>query len=457
MSMSNRRGLSRGDKRRNARLARLREVLPRENAILAIDLADDKQVLVLVDHDSRVLARRALRVRAWQLGEALAWGAAEARAAGFASVTVACEPTGHRWRVVGDLCVAAGLVLVCAQPLLVHRAREAEDYTRDKSDAKDALLIARLAAELRVYLPERQDPVWARLRHLGARRADLTTRAGAARQRLRDLLECAWPQALDAAADPLDSTTWLASVAVALRLAGRDGAAELARVRRAGWARFAAAVAGELPAWGGKRRCHRIMRAVYDAAADRRGVLAHRPGALERAGFALAERRYLAGELAEVETRMLGVLDELGLTGLLTSIPGVSAVGAAAILAEAGDPARFDGARALVKHAGICPRANESGTYTGKTSISRRGRPRLRLAAWRAAWAAIRHNPVLAARYAHLTGREHNRLTDPQARVAVAGALLRQLFVVVTRRVPWDPAIAGGARDPRKTEVNAAA
>jgi transposase len=316
MSMSHRKGLSRADKRRNARLARLRAALPRENAILAIDLADRKQVLVVTDHDSRVLARRTGRCRAWELGDALTWGVDRAREAGFASVTVACEPTGHRWRVVGELCALAGLTLVCAQPLLVRRAREAEDYTRDKSDAKDALLIARLAAELRVYLPEEQDPVWARLRHLAARRTDVISQAGSARQRLRDLLECAWPAALDAAADPLDSSTWRASVAVALRLAGRGGgAADLTLVRRTGWTRFAAAVTRELPAWGGRRRCHRIMRAVYEATTCQRGVLAHRPGGLERAGFALADWQQLTRDRGDVEDRMVAVLDQLDLTG----------------------------------------------------------------------------------------------------------------------------------------------
>lgn len=34
--------------------------------------------------------------------------------------------------------------LVCVQPLLVGRARESEDYTRDKTDDKDAVLIAQL-------------------------------------------------------------------------------------------------------------------------------------------------------------------------------------------------------------------------------------------------------------------------------------------------------------------------
>jgi transposase len=65
------------------------------------------------------------------------------------------------------------------QPLLVWRAREGEDLTWDKSDPKDAVIIARLAAGLRCYVPERTDATWARLRHLGARRVQLTTDATA--------------------------------------------------------------------------------------------------------------------------------------------------------------------------------------------------------------------------------------------------------------------------------------
>jgi transposase len=37
------------------------------------------------------------------------------------------------------------------------------------------------------------------------------------------------------------------------------------------------------------------------------------------------------------------------------------------MLAEIGDPTRFDSARALVKHAGLCPRENASGTFTGQS------------------------------------------------------------------------------------------
>jgi transposase len=133
-------GLSRGERNGHRRLARLRELVAVGNAVVGVGLADVKQAIVVTDHDWRVLARRRVLCRAWQLGQVLDRAVAKARAAGFASVTVACEPTGHRWRVLDQLAAERGLHLVCVQPLLVWRAREAEDLTWDNSDPKDAVI-----------------------------------------------------------------------------------------------------------------------------------------------------------------------------------------------------------------------------------------------------------------------------------------------------------------------------
>jgi len=73
--VSNGSGASRGDRNRNARLARLRELVPVTNATVSIDLADTKQMVVVTDHDSKVVARRTFRCRAWDLGSALDWAA----------------------------------------------------------------------------------------------------------------------------------------------------------------------------------------------------------------------------------------------------------------------------------------------------------------------------------------------------------------------------------------------
>jgi len=372
----------------------------------------------------------------------LDWAVARAAAAGFGSVTVACEPTGHRWRVLDQLAAERGLALVCVQPLLVYRAREGEDLTFDKSDPKDAVIIARLAAGLHCYEPERAGVVWARLRHLGARRHQLTTDATAEVNQIRDLLECAWPAVLSASGSPFRSASWRAAVAVVL---DRCADGDLGRVRRLGEARFTAAVRRELPRWGATRPCLRIVRAVFAALADPAGVTAHRPGALERVQLAMSDWQDTRARLADTEARMVAILDDLGLRALVTTIAGLTPAGAAAILAETGDPARFASPRALVKHAGLCPRDNASGGYQGKTSISGRGRPRLRVAAWRAVWAALPNNPVMAARFTYLTTREDNRLARQQARTACAAALLRWIHVVATRRVNWDPAIAAAS------------
>jgi transposase len=435
--------LSRGDKRRNAKLAELRQLVPLENAILTLDLADKKQAVVVCDHDSRVLARTTVKARAWELDPVLEWGQRIADKHGFAGVTVGCEPTGHRWMVLNQLAAQRDITMVCVNPMLVGRAREEEDYTRDKSDDKDAMLIARLVAKLHCYAPERAEEIWARLRQLGARRERLITESTACIQQLRDLLECAWPGVLEAAADPFRSTNWCAALEVVLERC--NGHPE--RLKQLGLARFEAAAVRELARWGGSRRRRPIISAVFTALVDPRGVMAQRPGALERARYVLADWRSARTRLAHVEARMVEVLDELGLTELVTSIPGVSAVGAAAILADTGDPTRFDSPRALVKHAGLAPRDNNSGTFKGRSKISRRGRPRLRLAAWRAAWGALHHNPVMAARYRYLTTRQHNRLTDGQARAAIAAALLRWIHVVVTQRVRWDAAIASATSE----------
>lgn len=118
--------ISRGDKSRNARLGRLRELVPVTSAIVGIDLADAKQMVVVYDHDFRVLARRTLRGRVWALGATLDWAADKAAKAGF---TIACEPIGRWWRILGQLAAERSMAFVCVQPSISAWARRGEDLT----------------------------------------------------------------------------------------------------------------------------------------------------------------------------------------------------------------------------------------------------------------------------------------------------------------------------------------
>jgi transposase len=445
--------LTRGDRNRNARIAAVRAVVRRDRAVLAVDLGEDEQAAALVDHEGRVLARKIVKAKAYQLGGLLAWAAGQAARAGFAGLVVACEPTGHRWKALMGLADAAGHGFVCVQSLAVARAGEGDDYTRDKTDHRDAYLIGKLVIRLDCYLPERADETWARLRHLGARRFARVVDVISCMRQAGDLLGCAWPAPLAAAARPLESVTWLAGMAVITDRCCGDPP----RVRKMGYEKFLAAIRRELPRWGGKLVRHRIVQDLRAALADAGGVAAQRRGALERLHLLLGDWRALRARLADTEMRMTGLLDELGLTELVTSIDGMSALSGAVILAETGELARFASGRAVVQHAGLNPSEYTSATITGRTRISRRGRPGLRTAAWRAAWAALRHNKVLAARYAHLTGRDGNRLADGQARTACAATLLRWLWAVITTGQARDARIAAGQIPAGRAARSAAA
>ena len=260
------------------------------------------------------------------------------------------------------------------------------------------------------YIPEELDETWAHLRHLGRRRAQLITAATASVQRVRDFLSVAWPVAPEACAGPFDSLTWLAAVqVVASRCGGQPG-----KLAAAGLAEFTAAVRTALPGWGGKRISGRVCRAVFAVLADTEGAVAWcRRGLFRRVADELGDLQRIRAQLRTVEADMVSVLGELGLSRL-GDIPGLTAVGAAAILAETGDPCRYDGSSSLVKHAGLSPAENASGAFEGQAHISRRGRPGLRLAVWSAAWPLLIHNPVLAARYQAMTADADARAAQAQ-------------------------------------------
>jgi transposase len=190
---------------------------------------------------------------------------------------------------------------------------------------------------------------------------------------------------------------------------------------------------------------------LFAALADPAGVIAHRPGVLERVQLLLEDWQHAKDRLAGTEQRMAAVLDELGLTALVTSITGLSAVGAAAILAETGDPRRFATVRALVKHAGLAPREKLSGAFTGRTKLTGQGRPGLRLAAWRAVWGAQRANPVYGARYQQGAQQAHpNPGPDSRRRGDLAAAARRHHHRTGLGSAHCDPRRPAGQQSTRR-------
>jgi transposase len=433
--------------------------------VLGIDLGEDKQALALVDHDVQVLWRKSARVKAHELGPLIDAAVEAARRAGPGPVTVACEPTGPRWLQVQRLCRERGLALVCIQPLMSHASRRQQDLTGHKRDESDAVMIARLASELHCYVPEELDESWSLLRDLGRRREQLARAETASVLRVRDFLSVAWPSALAACAGPFRSRTWLAAVEVVARECGSDPA----RLAGMSEGELTAMVREALPGWGVQRPSLRIIRSLLAVLDDPDAVAWTRRGRFRRIREELADLRRCRALLAAVEDEMEAlVAGELGLARL-AEVPGLTVKGAAVILSEAGDPRRYDTSKSLVKHAGLSPADHASGASEGESHISRRGRPGLRLAAWRAVTALLKHNPVMAAKYQALVADAEEAARAAQARakpgsaqaaqaaralrgarakarVACAASLLRWIYYMTVHDAGWDPAAASGGR-----------
>ena len=331
------------------------------------------------------------------------------------------------------------------------------------------MLIARLAIELHCYIPEGLDEKWAHLRHLGRRRAQLITAETASMQRIQDFLSVAWPTVTETCAQPLKSVTWLTALQVVTSRCGGEPGGLAAMGEEA----FTALVRGAVAGWGGKKAWGTICRRIFAALGDTEGIVAwSRRGLLRRVADELGDLQRTRAQLRAVEADMVAVLDELGLSRL-ADIPALTAVGAVAILAETGDPRRYDGSSSLVKHAGMSPSDNASGAFAGQAHIFRRGRPGLRLTVWRAVWPMLQYNPVMAAKYQAMTraadaaaadaGPQHGtaaqaaaRARRAKARVACAASLLRWIYCMVVHGTSWDPAAAAGAGRCHDTPQNQA-
>ena len=408
--------VTRGMRRRTAKLARRSEIVTRETLVAGIDIAKRESVVVFVRaSDKARLGKLRIPTSAEGVRRVAEHGGQLLERHGGERLVLAMETTGHYWKILARSAERLDLTYVTVQSFVVARARELDDLTRDKTDQRDAGLIADLAAELRFNEVQLETGAWAELRSLANARDRYRVDQRAALQEQRALLELTWPELLREAPD-LDGSHLQAMLRLGLspvEIAGQGRVRFTARLRREHVGRFLPWMAGRL--WAAAREA---VPEDQSPAATLRLQLA---GQRNRAGAIAVER--LDAELAAAFTqtglgRLRGQIQGLG-DGLLHNL-----------LALSGDPRRLDDARCMVKLAGSNPTERSSGEQQAAGGIHRRGRPLLRLLAHQAAVCLVRHNPDFRARFLALTTRPHRPLEKKQAYLAVGNKLLRVLWAL---------------------------
>jgi transposase len=122
-------------------------------------------------------------------------------------------------------------------------------------------------------------------------------------------------------------------------------------------------------------------------------------------------------------------------SNLLETIPGIGPASSAWLLVSLSDHYGFTNAKQAAAHAGLAPRLRESGTWKGKTRLSKTGDPLLRKALYMPAMSASVHNPAIRAFCQRLRANGKNGL-------AVMCAAMRKIihlaFAILKSGKPFD-------------------
>lgn len=187
----------------------------------------------------------------------------------------------------------------------------------------------------------------------------------------------------------------------------------------------------DLPATPPPTQTTRDLKALHIA---RQGLIKDRTAARNRAqshecsfpkSQAAARLRHVKAQLAALDAKIAALIagnrDLARRRTILISIPGVSAVTAAALLAEAPELGTLEG-KTAASLAGLAPMTRQSGSWNGRAMI-RGGRAHLRQALDMPALVAARFNPDLKAVYKRLIN------AGKPTKVALT-ALMRKLIIL---------------------------
>lgn len=140
----------------------------------------------------------------------------------------------------------------------------------------------------------------------------------------------------------------------------------------------------------------------------------------------------------EIEKRTEKAIKRTDLYHIVTSVPGIGPVTAAAIIAEVGDFKRFPSPSSLISYAGIYPREKSSGGRQHFGSMSKAGSRTLRYSIIEASM-RVRDTENSRNLYSHYQAACKNRKKTPKkARVVLAHKMLTILWYLVQRNTLYD-------------------
>ena len=325
-----------------------------------------------------------------------------------ADTLVVMEATGHYWKNLFAHLTAHGFAAALINPLRTRRYAD-EDLARTKTDAIDALGLARFGAEKRPAVTVLTDTATEELRELVRHRERLMQDFGDRVRQLHRLVDLGFPE-FTRYVRSLDSEL---ATAILHECPTAKSFQSLSRKRLAGMRydgrhRVGEALAGDL------------LEAAQVSVGQHHGEAYRIQVRHTCEDLDLWRRR-----LRDLDRSIEAKLAEHEVGTLLTTIDGIGPHTAARLIAELGDPARFASGRTLAAYLGVIPGLKHSGKRQPlRAGLAPIGHARLRAALWMPTLTAVRTNVWLRRYYERLRAR------GKLPKVALVACMHKLLFAV---------------------------
>jgi transposase len=340
---------------------------------------------------------------------------------------VVMEATGHYWKNLFATLAAHGFAVALINPLRTHRFAE-EDLARTKTDAIDALGLARFGVQKRPPATRLPDRATEELRELVRLRDRLVQDFGDRVRQLHRLVDLGFPE-FTRYVKGLDTelaTTILQEYPTAQAFQGVS-VQRLARL-----------------CYDGRHQVGAELAATLIAAAGRSVGRHHAEAYRIQVRYACEDLALLRRRLRTLQRDIETTLQAHEVGTLLTTIEGIGPQTAARLVAEV-DLASFRNAGALAAFVGVVPALRQSGKRTAtRAGVSPLGHAALRAKLWMPTLSAVQKNPWLRAYYERLRARGK---LPKVALVAAMRKLLIAVYYVATHRRPFNAQpLLGGSR-----------
>jgi transposase len=360
---------------------------------------------------------------------------------GMIKVIIGLEPTGHYWYTFAQAVLEKRILVVQVNPYHVKKSKELDDNNPSKSDRKDPKTIAMLVKDGRYQIPYIPKGIYAELRNINNLREEFLKKIWSVKNKIIRWIDMYFPNFFKVFGNWEGKT--------ALKTLEKFGLPE--NIVKASAEEVLSIWREDVKRGVGIKRAEKLLEEAKASVGVREGLIS----AKYHMTLLLQEYRELRRVLDEIEEKMETLVLEIPGAMNIIEMKGIGIKTVAGFFAEVGDITRFNHPKQIIKLAGLNLRENSSGSHKGETTITKRGRSRLRALLFRAILPLAGKNKEFNALHHYYISRKGNPLKKMQSLIALCHKLIRIMYTLVSKGVKYDPIVM--MNDIRRPEIKQAA